>query len=1183
MGMDNTTRRLRGLSQLKTQGSILLQTHRNNEKVRAKDAQKEADRREQARNPRRREAGTVENRRKYSSRSPPSTDREVTPGSDDAQMEMSDGEYNQEPNEAVATPSRNGSEEPLEGHRELRELQSMFDTEGPVDDNDAYHEADFEIPVKLRSYRGQRPAPSPSPGKELTLDEVAQFLYRDLTQEGEFGGCSAQDHLSRETEHVNDGHTCAPLASTYPPNSSWGPYLGLSTAGLHSRPTKQGQTMRDRDVKLAVEYMEGLQRPAQTATPPRDPESPESNAGDNASTQPKHICLEQSSTRPDQTSAWVSYDVDSVMFMSDSLAALKSGLNWEMARSTSQMVRTDLHFRVSITYVDDQGQTRRQQKKIHEIPHLFMGRAVSPASAQVFVFFPRLFDNTKRKFTYLKSETEEVWVETWLKACKLPSEYLQHFPADPLNASFLASAKSKEGLGSSSTKRNFAYTIQREHLQNAKDMLGGLIEGDETLHIYRDFFFLVTSKNTKLRTKNTRGLAESMSTWFETWERDMDMTCIDKTKMWVDIGKEICPYGPADGNDMPNPHVYLYRTCDLKKVAATYRQKLFLDGAGQPSQGTVNLYSTGCLRDASDMTILAPKRSSAFRHGLYYSQWYGSVKEVFDAGNIYPFAHKAMLELSLDPQAWNTVMEENKSRKGGSVRKWTGVSDTYHWSKLRVSAALAGALEKSFGVRKEHRVTCGLFDAILAQAKGREDEANEDELADNQAAAAEGQRPRLYLDKAPSYVWSIPSEDWMGYLRGNYHKLTTAFELGYSTAPNKAIGLERTRVLFAILQMLQMFFNAQWSRSSLLNAGHSQNGSIRGMGMGQTMEKYGFGWWLHQVDWNKYEIPLPNRLSFPKIPSLLRETIKTQTGFQRLQSRERLATYFELYKRLRLPKNSQFLQRGQYILVRLMCHVCMSEYRLYIKSKLFAFGELRLDTAQHYDDMRFGLKEWIEWSNPEVSVLDPAQSSKAASDKKKGRDARRQKVEGTLWGFGEDEYEKERAKIKTTDFRDLWLRVIDFLEPYMPAKEELFGIMTYEFWSHHWSVPSVTAEGICSKTRFDKANQCYGTRKLVTIEPYPKLGAGGIICPPALKATGSLNEPSPPWPYAENKYSVETLWKHITSRTTHEHHEALHPGTGPYAAPLEDDPYEDSHSLASVGDSDEEAGASRFNPIEVED
>ncbi|KAM0359470.1 hypothetical protein ACHAO7_012272, partial [Fusarium culmorum] len=171
-------------------------------------------------------------------------------------------------------------------------------------------------------------------------------------------------------------------------------------------------------------------------------------------------------------------------------------------------------------------------------------------------------------------------------------------------------------------------------------------------------------------------------------------------------------------------------------------------------------YSFSMLRDTGSLTIETGKRSSRRAAGLLYSQFYSSVKEVFAAGNVYPFTNTAIETLALDKKlrkTWELV-------GGGLSHQPAALIKAYLYTKLRCHYALLGSMQKSFGIREEHRVSKELFDAI-----------------DNRMRSREFHNQRLIIltdDNSPYY--SFTTDTLLRWVRWNINKFCVGFEMVYS-------------------------------------------------------------------------------------------------------------------------------------------------------------------------------------------------------------------------------------------------------------------------------------------------------------------------------------------------------------------------------------------------------------------
>ena len=64
--------------------------------------------------------------------------------------------------------------------------------------------------------------------------------------------------------------------------------------------------------------------------------------------------------------------------------------------------------------------------------------------------------------------------------------------------------------------------------------------------------------------------------------------------------------------------------------------------------GHSNIYNLYNLRDAANLRIKYPRTSPYFQHGLIYSQFYNTSKEMLDTSKVYPFSHENIELLTID-------------------------------------------------------------------------------------------------------------------------------------------------------------------------------------------------------------------------------------------------------------------------------------------------------------------------------------------------------------------------------------------------------------------------------------------------------------------------------------------------------------------------------------------------------
>jgi hypothetical protein len=114
------------------------------------------------------------------------------------------------------------------------------------------------------------------------------------------------------------------------------------------------------------------------------------------------------------------------------------------------------------------------------------------------------------------------------------------------------------------------------------------------------------------------------------------------------------------------------------------------------------------LQDSGSLTLETHAVSWSQQAGLLYSQFYSSTKEIFAAGNIYPFTNSAIESLALDPKLRKTWQLVGKGLSHDPV----SLIHAYRYTKQRCHHALQGSSQKSFGTREEHRVSKALLDQI---------------------------------------------------------------------------------------------------------------------------------------------------------------------------------------------------------------------------------------------------------------------------------------------------------------------------------------------------------------------------------------------------------------------------------------------------------------------------------------
>lgn len=107
------------------------------------------------------------------------------------------------------------------------------------------------------------------------------------------------------------------------------------------------------------------------------------------------------------------------------------------------------------------------------------------------------------------------------------------------------------------------------------------------------------------------------------------------------------------------------------------------------------------LYEAYSLTSETPRRSKLREAGLLYSQFYTSVKELFNASKYKPFDNDRLKELALDPQ----IRRGLHTTIRGHLPNLKVIERAYIASKRRADNALSSSRHKSFGIRKEYHIS----------------------------------------------------------------------------------------------------------------------------------------------------------------------------------------------------------------------------------------------------------------------------------------------------------------------------------------------------------------------------------------------------------------------------------------------------------------------------------------------
>ena len=344
-------------------------------------------------------------------------------------------------------------------------------------------------------------------------------------------------------------------------------------------------------------------------------------------------------------------------------------------------------------------------------------------------------------------------------------------------------------------------------------------------------------------------------------------------------------------------------------------------------------YPVSLTQDMGSLTIEphVGRESALRRHGLLYAQLYNTSKGIFAAGSTYPFANHALDTLALD---------------AGLVRSWQHIGQAvshspqailraYVHAKTRCHTALSSYGNNSYGTCEEYRVKGFLLREVnrimTARAEPRETMPMENEK--------------------PFFVHS--TETFLSWIRWNLNRLCLGFELVYTLQPHTVVHWEHTRVMMMFLRALMYIYGGQghhmkqsnglWlDRRVRVGGGGSGSGGrevTEGMGIGQTIERYGYGWLLDKVDWSAMVFRVANRdhMAFNS-PALLSAYTRRYQPVVRSQ-RDYIFVH-DIFSELHAAREGPAERAG--VLLDLLVNVCLRAFRKDVFEALRSICHIRI-------------------------------------------------------------------------------------------------------------------------------------------------------------------------------------------------------------------------------------------------
>ena len=732
---------------------------------------------------------------------------------------------------------------------------------------------------------------------EVSPDEyMVRKLYEQL--QGGFHGCADEEHEDQHRQHVNDAGENHHGLRDISHDHRFPSVLGLQEMISSERVARQqAPTPAQWHAMFCGVPAHGRQR------------------------FPMNVCLHEEQTQAVEPE--VAFDVDSFLGFADSLAMARKGLWYQPAPQMRQNMASDVHLETTIFQAgeDPEQPTRSRFAMLRDVPHFLLGRVEGAHDVAVFALFPHMAIAGEKFRSFTKDQHSR-----WADGVYLPAlhkfygaHYTQHIPASYRNAYDDSKAHQVEArqvqTSSYQAQQSIGYHLQPEHLDQIWNEVLETTANTPGLADFRDPELFFTAKGTKLQFKTSSSrpsLLDAMD-YFQSYLEDIiDLDFVQKDRLYVDLGKEICARVSLVQSQQQHigdeAQVYLWKRCCLERYI-----KWMYDDQPPAKGGRGQLYFTqNMLYDAGSLTSVSPKRSKHRQGGLIYSQFYASVKELYDATKCFPFTNDAMEELALDPQIRNAA----RNVAGGNRRDAKIVEFGYLASKQRARHALRDARRKSFGIREEHRIGWDLFQGLRLWLSLDPREEREGAMTD-----------------CPPYAWAIKTDVYLDFLWRSADKFATGFEVVRALSRKDLVTWEQTKIMAMFLRCLRYVFgghllskeSALWWGRRRRRAGEPARLRVWcGLGFRNTLGEYKYCWLEPRVDWGRlqFQSQVTDHMLFGN--SVLRGQYLRRGG--------QVQAFFDMTRRLELAL--EWLQRYKEVeiirdrMTLWVAHICLHQFRV---------------------------------------------------------------------------------------------------------------------------------------------------------------------------------------------------------------------------------------------------------------
>jgi len=547
-------------------------------------------------------------------------------------------------------------------------------------------------------------------------------------------------------------------------------------------------------------------------------------------------------------------DVDSGMGWLSHLGIIQTDVTIYLYPLSSRNFGASLHLYL---------QTTKDKVSIDKIPHFLLGEfgANAQRSIQLYLFLPNLY-TAGRKTNGVSDQLKDAFISrVFIPAADiiLPDFTLEQFGGNMREIKTDCEAPMYEGqlYGPAGHRLPGGVCIPLRYLEDlwtqcTKCLRREINSGDELLVPFEDCRLFWSFKGWKYALSATshreiRGLVKDKVHPLPVVKADskiescFDMDRIDNRDFHLDFG---ILYGiKTDRRDRDNPIGFttLPRQCCIKQLVKTLQP--------DPEWKCAKLkptYFNWCLtNDIAAMSVETPAGHPYRRHGFSFLQVYPGHKNLFDAQSHYPFPAKddSGVCIALDDHTlsalYSTVQRPTPER-GACYQSWR------HSASRLFSSLMSDKHSRSFFTRGEVRLDRNLSEAVFNELDARHDRASvepEERLGLCPFIAHRTQTVNswvLVVTQAPARLFQeIISQAEVGHLGVDRQKLAVLM-----------FQLQKVTYSASNLSTYKYLWRGQIRREDSEEEEEEREQIERGLGIGEMIKKYGFGYPQHGlIDW----------------------------------------------------------------------------------------------------------------------------------------------------------------------------------------------------------------------------------------------------------------------------------------------------------------------------------------------